>query len=123
MLGCCLSLTALGALAPWAAWGSPLPKSSPLYSPGPSIVDENPDVRAEYKGTITTTLNAPPVPESVEQHAKFPSCTPYAGAIAALIGSQGALCGLRRIGIAPSRLTHLTGIGLTGAASDVLAGL
>ncbi len=70
VLGCCLSLTALGALAPWAAWGSPLPKSSPLYSPGPSIVDENPDVRAEYKGTITTMLNAPPVPESVEQHTR-----------------------------------------------------
>jgi hypothetical protein len=57
VLGCCLCLTALGALAPWAAWGSPLPKSSPLYGPGPSIVDGNPDVRAEYKGTITTTAS------------------------------------------------------------------
>ncbi len=60
-------------------------------------------------------------------------------AIAALIGSQGlgmsltstqqqggvnrALGGLSRIGIAPTRLTHLTGIRLTVAASDVLAGL
>jgi hypothetical protein len=70
VLCCCLCLTALGALAPWAAWGSPLPKSSPLYGPGPSIVDENPDVRAEYKGTITTTLTAPPLPESVEQHTR-----------------------------------------------------
>ena len=60
-------------------------------------------------------------------------------AIAALIGSQGfgmsltsaqqqggvnrALGGLRSLGIPPSRLTHLTGIRLTGTASDVLAGL
>jgi hypothetical protein len=67
VLGCCLSLTALGALAPGAAWGSPLPKSSPLYSPDASIVDENPDVRAEYKGTITTMLTAPPLSDSVAQ--------------------------------------------------------
>ncbi|MHB8242543.1 MAG: hypothetical protein ACYDHN_11180 [Solirubrobacteraceae bacterium] len=66
LLGCCLSLSALASTASAA----PLSPSSPLYSSGASIVDENPFVRAEYKGTITTTLVAPPVPESVEQRTR-----------------------------------------------------
>jgi hypothetical protein len=62
-----------------------------------------------------------------------------ARAIAALIGSQGltmkldtaqqqggvtrALSGLRKRGISAARLTHLTGVRLTAAPSDLLAGL
>ncbi len=66
LLGCCLSLSALASTTAAA----PLSPSSPLYSSGASIVDENPYVRAEYKGTITTTLVAPPLPESVEQRTR-----------------------------------------------------
>jgi hypothetical protein len=49
LLACCLSLSAFTT----PALSAPLSPSSPLYSSGASIVDENPDVRAEYKGTIT----------------------------------------------------------------------
>ncbi len=44
------------------ASAAPLSKSSPLYNPGATIVDENPDVVADYKGTITEVYESPELP-------------------------------------------------------------
>lgn len=55
----------LWALMLWGVPGAlaePLSPSSPLYSPSAPLLDENPDVTADYKGTITEIVEEPPLP-------------------------------------------------------------
>lgn len=48
------------------ALAAPLPESSPLYSPSGGIVDENPDVSAEYAGKVTELWEYPAIEGGLE---------------------------------------------------------
>lgn len=66
LLCVCLSLLVWGMLAAGSALAAPLSPSSPLYNPGGSpIVNGNPDVVAEYKGTIVENFENPPIQGSL----------------------------------------------------------
>jgi hypothetical protein len=54
--GSCLALV-LASLA----GAAPLSPSSPLYNPGAPLLDENPEVTADYKGKIVELVEAPPL--------------------------------------------------------------
>jgi hypothetical protein len=58
-LACLAALSCLTLAVDWRADAAPLPKSSPLYNPGATRLDENPEVSADYKGTIEYLLEAP----------------------------------------------------------------
>jgi hypothetical protein len=73
-IACALAATALAALSVAVAAAAPLPESSPLYSPGAPLVDENGEVSAEYSGTATELFEYPSVggdPEHVHRTAKL----------------------------------------------------
>jgi hypothetical protein len=68
LASCCLSLSACAALYfSDTASAAPLSPSSPLYNPGAPIVDENPDVSAEYSGKMTELWEYPPTEHSPER--------------------------------------------------------
>lgn len=68
LAGCCLSLSACASVCfSDTAPAAPLSPSSPLYNPGAPIVDENPDVSAEYSGKMTELWEYPPTEHSPER--------------------------------------------------------
>jgi hypothetical protein len=58
-LACVAGLSSLTLLIYSRADATPLPKSSPLYNPAAPLLDENPEITAQYKGTITYLVEAP----------------------------------------------------------------
>ncbi len=70
LIGCTMFAAALAALFGGSALAAPLPESSPLYSPSAPIVDENPEVSAEFKGTITQESTATDEADTEKTEAK-----------------------------------------------------
>jgi hypothetical protein len=61
LLACLVAGGCLALVLASLACAAPLSPSSPLYNPGAPLLDENPEVTADYKGKIIELVEMPPL--------------------------------------------------------------